>query len=1324
MMGGGSRPRSGQARTSGNKAKGPAKDGPNESNSHHSQTQRNRSRPIRSSASTAASSISPPSKHVTPSTASSIANSGPTAQRGATQRGSSEDIAAEIVVWTEPMSDDAMSLDADSPSSPLSDMATPMPEPSDPDQLVEDIETEPTPRPSKSPGPPVEPPLVSIPDPPPDIDINLDNSDPTDDTAVETEAMDIEPSINQLVEIKVLEAQVTSKADEPRDDVDMQDVKPSNVYPAEDKGPLLASSLSVISETSDSSHSSKATTPVDMDSSKDVPARIIALAKPTDTPRRRYNVRPKVSIPSDLTLPEYAMECIAAAESSRLNPYALHQEEYTMLQDHISHAQVTTYLNIRNGILRLWVRNPQIAVTREEAVGCAKDTRWFDVASVCFDWLVRRGFINFGCVEIRAPKMLKDSSSPAKQKTVVVLGAGMAGLGCARQLEGLFMQYAKKFREKGEEPPRVILLEGRNRVGGRVYSRPFTSKPKVMPQAFEGKRFTAEMGGMIITGFERGNPINILVRGQLGLPYRPLRPETTLYDSNGKPVDLQRDQLVEKLYNDCLDRVSEYKFKQPTSKLIEGNRELMDEGKDSSSEAHKTIRQAEESTAAQPHSLPVAEQNITPQVNLVPVSSDRATGRIHTEPGTPGALKAAYKAKLMGWALKQGVGEADDLNIEPLTKEPEATLGSVTDGVIAQYKDLVDLTPQDFRLMNWHIANLEYSNATNYHQLSLQGWDIDAGNEWEGAHTMVIGGYQSVPRGLLQFPSPLNIRQKSPVCKITYTSEGSTGPAMVECEDGYKVEADYVVNSIPLGVLKHGSIKFEPPLPSWKSDTIGRLGFGVLNKVIMVYKEPFWDEDRDIFGVLRNPTNRHSLDQKDYASQRGRFFQWFNITQTSGLPVLLALMAGDAGYDTEQSCNDDLVREATDILRSVYGSKVPEPIETVVTRWASDKFARGSYSSAGPDMKADDYDTMARPIGNLFFAGEHTSGTHPATVHGAYLSGLRAASEVLDAMLGQIEVPSPLIIPRESSSLTSSSSSLKRKAIENEDSIQARMKAYEIALWDHVIAQIGLRPLKPNKLAVSAYIFYSRAHYDDARKQCELGRRPGKSKPSANEVRIMSAKLWRELDPELKKPFEDMAEEQKRLYAGKMTEFNKAADEWDRRATEIKEAFERENPPPVAAGGRSEKGSGLDEEEGRGGRRRSRRGASGNGATLGSGSGSGRGSLMGSEERESLGPATGSEREGPEPAAIGKETRVEEPEVEGLVGGQAQANGRESSENDVAEGVEEDGPFEAQPKAEAQVDMELPDAMADLDADADGEADIDGDVDEQIAKIKAGCVQS
>ncbi|KAK4251971.1 Sec1-like protein [Corynascus novoguineensis] len=862
-----------------------------------------------------------------------------------------------------------------------------------------------------------------------------------------------------------------------------------------------SSSLSSLSSLSDQfdlsssapSGSSKATTPVDHDIPKEAPVSSVAgTSQPTSLPRRKWDVRPKVSIPPDLPL-------------SELNPYTLHQEEYLMLRDHISHTQVTTYLNIRNGILRLWVRNPQIPVTREEAVGCAKDSRWFDVAS----------YINFGCVEVRSSrKHSKQNDSPkSKQRTVV--------------LEGLFLQYAKKFRSMGEELPRVVILEGRDRIGGRVYSRSFKTRPNQIPEQFEGKRFTAEMGGMIITGFERGNPLNILLRGQLGLAYHFLRPETTLYDTNGKPVDLHRDQLY---------------------------KDLIDEGKDSSAETHKTIRQAEESAAAQPYAAPVSEQNIAPQVNL-----------IHTEPGTPGALKAAHKAKMIGWTLKQGV----------TTKEPNATLGSVTDKVIAQYRGLLDLTAQDFRLMNWHIANLEYSNATNYHQLSLQG------------HSMVVGGYQSVPRGLMHLPMPLNVKQKSPVSQITYTSGSSTGPAIVTCEDGSTVEANYVVSTIPLGVLKHGNVKFEPPLPAWKSDAIDRLGFGVLNKVILVYKEPFWDEDRDIFGVLRNPTNRHSLDQNDYASQRGRFFQWFNVTRTSGLPVLIALMAGDAGFDTEQTCNDDLVAEATDILRSVYGPRVPHPIEAVVTRWASDKFARGSYSSAGPDMKADDYDTMARPIGNLFFAGEHTCGTHPATVHGAYLSGLRAASEVLDAILGPIHVPTPLILPKD---LSSSSSLLgsKRKAgsldstlasqgtaASKEATARARLEGYEIRLWEHITARLGPRPIPPPKPAINAYIFYSRAHYDDARRRLEAGRRPGGKggggkgggKPSANEVRVMSAKMWRDASDEEKKPYVEMAEEQKRGYAAALEAWKAIAAEWDSKAEEVRGKWAVENPPPAAAAG-------------------------------------------------------------------------------------------------------------------------------------------------------------
>jgi lysine-specific histone demethylase 1 len=66
-----------------------------------------------------------------------------------------------------------------------------------------------------------------------------------------------------------------------------------------------------------------------------------------------------------------------------------------------------------------------------------------------------------------------------------------------------------------------------------------------------------------------------------------------------------------------------------------------------------------------------------------------------------------------------------------------------------------------------------------------------------------------------------------------------------------------------------------------------------------------------------------------------------------------------------------------------------------VTRWKSEAFSKGSYSFAAVGTKATDFDTIARPQGRLYFAGEHTNGAYRGTVHGAYMSGQRAAAEVV-----------------------------------------------------------------------------------------------------------------------------------------------------------------------------------------------------------------------------------------------------------------------------------------------------------------------------------------
>lgn len=147
----------------------------------------------------------------------------------------------------------------------------------------------------------------------------------------------------------------------------------------------------------------------------------------------------------------------------------------------------------------------------------------------------------------------------------------------------------------------------------------------------------------------------------------------------------------------------------------------------------------------------------------------------------------------------------------------------------------------------------------------------------------------------------------------------------------------------------------------------------------------------------------------------------FLFWSISSSPVLLALVAGMAANIVESVTDDIIIGRCMSVLKNIFGNtSVPQPKETVVTRWRSDQWARGSYSYVSVGSSGSDYDLLAAPvippshstketeeIPRLFFAGEHTIRNYPATVHGAYLSGLREAGRIADYYLGYPEGTPP-----------------------------------------------------------------------------------------------------------------------------------------------------------------------------------------------------------------------------------------------------------------------------------------------------------------------------
>lgn len=543
-------------------------------------------------------------------------------------------------------------------------------------------------------------------------------------------------------------------------------------------------------------------------------------------------VRPRSSIPSRLPADIYASQCIEAAYASRLNPYALHPGEHVLLVDLLMSKEVTVYLNIRNAILRLWTQNSRCSVTAEEAAGCAKEGRFFGLAEVAYKWLVRNGYINFGCVDVpRDPDTIRLRGN-GRQKTVLVVGAGVSGLTTARQLEGLFAQDSARWTDAGERPPRVIVLEGRRRIGGRVHSKPLRSQQN---GSLPGNlRNTAEMGAMIVTGFEHGNPLDTIIRGQLGLRYHLMKDALTIYDCDGKPVDEHKDMLNTELYADISDRVGEFRALPQDIATLKGDEELISRCRDpvpdgfTSFQLEPVFNPLDNIKQHKPATKRGRRRNAPP-------GTEKITGRSRILEESNATQSAARAAKSMGWQLRDGIAKNQSISLHKMAYASEyPALGTIMDEAIEQYQDLIQLTPQDMRLLNWHHANLEYANAAPVSSLSLSGHDQDTGNEFEGAHSEIVGGYSQVPRGLMNLPTRLDVRFDCVVESIHYEASAyseSEYTTKVVCTDGTTIEADEVVVTAPLGVLKSDMIDFDPPLPGWKRGAIDRMGFGLLNKV-------------------------------------------------------------------------------------------------------------------------------------------------------------------------------------------------------------------------------------------------------------------------------------------------------------------------------------------------------------------------------------------------------------------------------------------------------------------------------------------------------------
>jgi monoamine oxidase len=116
----------------------------------------------------------------------------------------------------------------------------------------------------------------------------------------------------------------------------------------------------------------------------------------------------------------------------------------------------------------------------------------------------------------------------------------------------------------------------------------------------------------------------------------------------------------------------------------------------------------------------------------------------------------------------------------------------------------------------------------------------------------------------------------------------------------------------------------------------------------------------------------------------------------NGLPVIIGFTGGFYGQQTESLTDQQTVDTAMAVLRDMFGHNIPGPTDYQLTRWDQDPFTHGSYSFYAAGSTRAMIDSLATSVSNrVFFAGEHTNRDYPQTTHGAYLTGERAANQII-----------------------------------------------------------------------------------------------------------------------------------------------------------------------------------------------------------------------------------------------------------------------------------------------------------------------------------------
>ncbi|MFP2924108.1 flavin monoamine oxidase family protein [Pyxidicoccus sp. 3LG] len=257
----------------------------------------------------------------------------------------------------------------------------------------------------------------------------------------------------------------------------------------------------------------------------------------------------------------------------------------------------------------------------------------------------------------------------------------------------------------------------------------------------------------------------------------------------------------------------------------------------------------------------------------------------------------------------------------------------------------------------------------------------------------LVGGNQQIPRELAaRLPGQLRYGERLEA--VRKTAAGALELTFRRGSTAVTATYDAVVLSVPFSVLKGVTLDASLALPAWKTLAIQQLGYGTNAKMMVGFRGPVWAE-RGCSGASYSDLADHQATWE--TSPTTATTQNAILTDYSSGVRGAALDPSNVAREAERfvAALDRVIPGSAAAVKRGAGNRILAHLE----HWPSNPNTRGSYTSYKPGQFTTICGNEGKPVGNLYFAGEHANSFYmwQGFMEGAALSGKDTAAAILQA---------------------------------------------------------------------------------------------------------------------------------------------------------------------------------------------------------------------------------------------------------------------------------------------------------------------------------------